>query len=177
MGNSGALNRWRKGYAAKVKADVAAAEMERIRGKHGSLTAEVVVDESRPEAAPLHPEFEWDDFKAAEHYRTYQARTMIRAIEVVIESGDAEPRPVYTLAQAADEERTSYHPTEIVVVRPDLLSDALSRLEDCARKSQGAVDALLDAAKSSGAEPDRLARIVLAQKAFQAAAATVAALH
>jgi hypothetical protein len=39
-----------------------------------SLTPAVVVEESRDEAALLHPMFEWDDASAAERYRQGMAR-------------------------------------------------------------------------------------------------------
>ena len=51
----------------------------------GLLTPELVVDESREENAPLHPVFEWDDKKAAEHYRVMQAGSLIRNVTVKIE--------------------------------------------------------------------------------------------
>ena len=44
-----------------VTADQAGDELARIYVEKGELTAPLVVDESRPEEAPLHPAFEWDD--------------------------------------------------------------------------------------------------------------------
>lgn len=70
---------------AKVSAQTAGEELARIEKENGSLTPELVVDESREENAPLHPVFEWDDKKAAEHYRVMQAGSLIRNVTVKIE--------------------------------------------------------------------------------------------
>lgn len=70
---------------ARVSAQTAGEELARIEKEKGSLTPELVVDESRREEAPLHPVFEWDDKKAAEHYRVMQAGSLIRNVTVKIE--------------------------------------------------------------------------------------------
>lgn len=69
---------------SSVSADVAGNLMREMADRN-ELTASNLVDVSRPEDAPLHPCFEWDDAVAAEHYREEQARCIIRAIEVVVE--------------------------------------------------------------------------------------------
>ena len=70
---------------ARVGAQIAGEELARIEKEKGSLTPEMVVDESREEDAPLHPVFEWDDKKAAESYRIVQAGSLIRNVTVKIE--------------------------------------------------------------------------------------------
>ena len=72
-------------YKGKVTAEEAAAELERIRRKHGILRPELVVDESRDEMSVLHRVFQWDDAIAAEQYRKTQARNLIDSITVVVE--------------------------------------------------------------------------------------------
>lgn len=52
------------------------------------LTAKNLVDVSRPEDAPLHDYFEWDDNIAAERYRESQGGYLIRAIVEVEEETD-----------------------------------------------------------------------------------------
>ena len=49
----------------------------------GKLTAHNMVEINRPEEAPLHPVFEWDDSVAGEKWREHQARHVINAIIVV----------------------------------------------------------------------------------------------
>lgn len=75
---------WRPGSVHKVKASVAAAECERLESE-GRLTAEAMVEDSRPEDAPLHCEFQWDDSIAAEEWRKSQARGIINSLVVVSE--------------------------------------------------------------------------------------------
>jgi hypothetical protein len=67
-----------------VDAQTAGEELDRIRQEHGTLEPGTVVDESRPEEAPLHPAFEWCDPKAAELYREHQATHLIKQVRVVV---------------------------------------------------------------------------------------------
>lgn len=63
--------------------------LERIQEKHGGeVQTSVVVDIARDEASPLHDYFEWDNTKAAEKHRLWQARQLIDHITVVIEDPD-----------------------------------------------------------------------------------------
>ena len=77
-----------------VDAQTAGEELDRIRKEHGTLEPGTVVDESRPEEAPLHPAFEWHDPKAAELYREHQATHLIKQVRVVVE-----PRPRQELVE------------------------------------------------------------------------------
>lgn len=74
-----------------VNAQTAGEELDRIRQEHGTLEPGTVVDESRPEAAPLHPAFEWDDPVAAEKYREHQASHLIKQVRVVVQPRDPQP--------------------------------------------------------------------------------------
>lgn len=80
------IYKWKTNYH-KVKPDVAGAELERIEKSKG-LTAKNVVEESRPQDAPLHKEFTWDDKLAAEKYREEEARCLIRDIIVELDGDD-----------------------------------------------------------------------------------------
>jgi len=60
-------------------------ELDRIYQRDGVLIPAVVVDEARPEDAPLHPSFTWDDGIAAEEWRRQEARRIIRLHRIVIE--------------------------------------------------------------------------------------------
>jgi len=77
-----ATYRWKPRSIHKVNAETAARALDDILARHGALTPRLVVEESRPEDAPLHPEFEWDDHAAAELYREYQARYIIQSVTV-----------------------------------------------------------------------------------------------
>lgn len=82
--------------AYSVSADVAGRVMEDLENGPG-LTAKNLVDVSRPEDAPLHSVFEWNDSTAAELYRENQARRLIASIEIVREDVpevEVEEKPV-----------------------------------------------------------------------------------
>lgn len=48
------------------------------------ITAEKVVEAARDPKHPLHRDFDWDDSRAAHHYRLDQARAIIASVRVVI---------------------------------------------------------------------------------------------
>jgi hypothetical protein len=77
--------------ALGVDAQTAGSELDRIRRRDGTIRPDVVVDEARPEEAPLHPAFEWRDPVAAEQWREHQASTLIKVVRVV-PAGHVEPR-------------------------------------------------------------------------------------
>ena len=111
----------------KTDPDVAAKELARIRKEEGTLTPEAVVDAARPEDAPLHEEFEWNDSEAAEKYRRQQARTMIRCL-VRLETNTTPPHRVYTHVKQEGAKRAEYMPTVTVATKTALLEDAVARL-------------------------------------------------
>ena len=76
--------RFKKSSYIKVDAQTAGEVCEQLAA-NDSLTAKNLVDVSRPEDAPLHNAFEWDDAIAAESWRESQARHIINSIELVTE--------------------------------------------------------------------------------------------
>ena len=75
----------RKGSRIKqADAEIIGPALEKIKQRHKTLTAELILAEARRRRSPLNQFFEWDDTKAANQYRLVQARTMRGAIEVVI---------------------------------------------------------------------------------------------
>lgn len=87
-----AASKWvfSSGYISKVRPDVAGPIIEDLANRD-CLTAENLVEVSRPVDAPLHPAFEWDDTVAAELYRRYQANNLIHSIRIISE-GQKEPQ-------------------------------------------------------------------------------------
>jgi len=98
-----------------VPAQEAGTELERIYDKHGALEAAVVVDESRPEDAVLHPCFEWRDPVAAELWRNHQARGIISCIVTVKETRSGEMAPTRAFFHVSD----GYTPVDVVLKTPD----------------------------------------------------------
>lgn len=81
--------KWKDAARLKTDAQTAGEICEKLE-KSGGLTAKRLVDESRPEDAPLHKEFEWNDATAAEAYREEQARYIIRSLIVQPEATKSE---------------------------------------------------------------------------------------
>lgn len=180
---------FKAGARYSVAADVAGAELERIQNQRGVIEPRVVVEESRPEAAPLHPVFEWNDDKAAENYRTWQARSLIKSVRVIeMRDGADVPVPVYvhvptaTAAKADDDGAVQtpagYQPVSVVVQRPDMYVSALGELQRKIGGAREALDSLQRAAKDApDTDQERMARISIAVQAMQTASAAVQALH
>lgn len=74
----------KSGARLPVSPQVAGDECERLES-NGGLTPRRLVDASRPEDAPLHKCFEWNDGIAAERWRETQAAYIIRSVEVKVE--------------------------------------------------------------------------------------------
>ena len=75
---------WKPGARIKADAQEAGEVLNRLE-REGRLSAKGLLDESRPEDAPLHKEFEWNDGVAAENWREHQARHIIASILVLPE--------------------------------------------------------------------------------------------
>ena len=73
-----------------IRADAqTAGEMCERLASEGRLTARDLVEENRPEDAPLHDEFEWDNDAAADRWREHQARHIINCL--VVRKDTSEP--------------------------------------------------------------------------------------
>lgn len=125
---------WGAGAHVKTDAQIAGEEMERLRTRHnGRLESKMLVEASRPETAPLHGEFEWDDAQAAESYRQEQAKYLIRHIAVVIDKPNAEPSSVRAFVSVMRDDDRSYtsvgHALSDDELRPQVLRQAWAELE------------------------------------------------
>lgn len=130
------IYQWKLPGVIPVDAQTAGDELERIYDERGDLSPAAIVDESRPESAPLHPCFEWNDALAAEKYREAQAQHIVRSIVAVCERGDAEPIEARAFVAVGD--GGGYKPISVVINTPEqydaLLGTALRELEAFRRK-------------------------------------------
>lgn len=78
---------WKPGARIKADAQETGEILNRLE-REGRLSAKGLLDESRPEDAPLHKEFEWNDGVAAENWREHQARHIIASILVIPEKSE-----------------------------------------------------------------------------------------
>jgi hypothetical protein len=117
-----------------VKSDLVKQELLRIAEAHGGKLRPIdVVAAARPKSSPLHSKFQWDDTKAAESYRLWQARQLIK---VVVEKivGSLEPQQIMvSLTPDRKLEGGGYRIlTDVLGNRPQreqLLADALLDME------------------------------------------------
>lgn len=145
---------WKTGFF-KADPNVAAGVMAKLSAEN-NLTASSLVDVSRPEDAPLHDDFEWNDDVAAELYRQDQARSMIRSIVVVSEdSPKQETTRAYVIVQP---ETHNYEPIQMVVKDEDklqLLYKQAKRELDSFKTKYAGIKAFADLFKAIDALPER----------------------
>jgi hypothetical protein len=167
---------------AGIDPAIAATELERLSKKNGGLTPPDVVGAARPKDAPLHSAFEWDNGLAAEQFRLVQARTLIRAVQVVYEDSDGTERtaPVFAhVISSGDDEEDDvcrYYPVTEIVASPSMFDAALDGLRRHLNACSRAVDELLEAARRAGPKERRAAaKIAPIREHLRHAAAHVAA--
>lgn len=108
-------------------------ELNRLRDMESlGLTAQGVVDAARPESSPLHSIFEWDDTLAARRFRKYQARALIKSIEVVRVDNENISRPVPGFVNVVKREqgnapRRVYECTTTAMKSPDMRAQVISK--------------------------------------------------
>ena len=145
---------WKSGYSHKVKPEVAGAVFEELEKKEG-LTAQTLVDASRPEDAPLHKEFEWEDTIAAEKWREQQARVLIAHLTIRMEEVEEAP-PVRAYVSLQDDTSKYEHIT--TVLRDTKKTDVLFDVAMKELKAFKAKYASLEVFAELFAEIDRLER-------------------
>lgn len=103
---------WKAGVRMSVNAQDAGEICARLDAE-GRLTQSELVNESRPEDAPLHKAFEWNDSVAAEKYRNVQAGQIIRSVEVVTQHIEKPTRAFVSIEVAPN--KREYHDIEVVM--------------------------------------------------------------
>ena len=124
--------KWKEGSHHKVSAQIAG-EVCAALEERGELTAQNLVEVSRPEDAPLHEEFTWDNDVAAELWRKHQAQHIISHISLKTET----PTPVRAFFNI-EVKSPNYESLNTIVKHEDkydaLLRTALRELEAFRRK-------------------------------------------
>ena len=123
---------WKEGARISFPAQVAGRVCAALE-EQNALTAQRLVDESRPEDAPLHAAFEWNDTIAAEEWRKHTARHIINSL-VIREEAQAPVRAFFNIRA----EGSSYQSIHAIIRRPDkmdcLLGEAYAEMEVFRRK-------------------------------------------
>lgn len=126
-----------------------------IYRRDGRVTPDALVEESRPEDAPLHKMFEWNDTRAASLYRREQARTIIRRVTIQVDENTQAPAFLHVPSEPREQ---SYLPTEVAV------SDSVQweiAMADVKRQLSGALKRVrsLEHLAKSRAEKAKLRRV------------------
>ena len=109
-------------------------ELETIRKNHGGvLRAADVVQFARNPKTELHDRFTWDDNKAAEEYRLWQAREIIRvAVTIIPRANNALHRAYVSMMADRQADGGGYRSIHVVLSNPTqralLLQEALAEL-------------------------------------------------
>ena len=126
-----------------VPAETAGAELERVEKKHGMVTPELVLEESRGQKAPLHKCFEWNDSVAAEKYRLNQAGQIIKNLVVVLDDyQQSEPVRAFVNVMPEAPARTGEFINIVSAMKAEetratILANALRELQEFKRKYKG----------------------------------------
>lgn len=133
------IYQWKSGAHVILDAQQAGEELERVRTAHnGRLTSEMVADAARPEDAPLHSAFEWDDAKAATKWRIEQAGYLIRSIEIIVDRENEEGAPIRAFVSVERDQDRSYTSTAHALadeeLRKQVLGQAWKELEAWRRR-------------------------------------------
>jgi hypothetical protein len=140
--------KFRDGFVAPagITPETTHEELCRIADRDGGITARAVVDDAKPEKAPLHKAFEWEDAVAGDHWRLHQASNLTRAVVVI--HVDAEPTREF-INVSPMREPAVYQPRAVIVESPVMLeavrSDALSRISSVRRIVEDTINLLADA--------------------------------
>lgn len=137
LGGDSVIYKVKSGFRVKANmAQTIGEECERLESE-GRLTPKALVDESRPDDAPLHGCFEWNDTVAAEMYRQTQAAYLIRSVEVTVtESSEPTRAFVATVSDDVREYKTVGYMLRSSDGREALLDSARRELLSFRRKYQ-----------------------------------------
>lgn len=101
-----------------------------------SVKPEEIVDKARDESTELHKCFEWDDTKAAEKYRVYQARQIV--CHLIVKEVNNEPQKQEVRFFYKTDSQEGYKPVSYIMRNEDeyqkLLDQALSELKAFEKK-------------------------------------------
>ena len=127
---------WKSGTRIKADAQECGEMFEKLSETEEGLTAETLLEANKPETAPLHNEYEWNDSKAAHEWRLQQSRHFINSIAIKVLTKDEEE--IAVRAFHITTEKSCYESITAIITEKDkreaLLASALSELNAFKRK-------------------------------------------
>lgn len=148
------------GPRPSIDAQTIGEELQRIESRHGLIDPHVVLDASRPDDAPLHDHFEWDDAVAGEKWRLEQSRALIRSVEIIHETTEARVPAFVNVSSVG-----GYVSAATVQNRPDLYHEALREYRSRIAAAATQLEKLEELAPSAEKPKHRKDRKVLEQLA------------
>jgi hypothetical protein len=130
------------------------AVLDDLHAEHDGLTPQTVVSAATNPTSPLHNYFQWDDGKAADSYRLWQARQLIKSIK--IERPDGKQMPKYLSVKIGETRR--YEEISSLVQDVDKWSAVLADASQSLRDVEKHVDDLIYVARSG--KRDRTSRLL-----------------
>lgn len=101
------------------------AALKAIEDRNGRLTAQAVVSAAKAARHPLHKYFTWDDKKAGHQHRLWQARELIKRVEVRVEVENIAIRSVAYVRDPGVGPRQGYRSVVAIRREPDSARAAL----------------------------------------------------
>lgn len=132
-----------RAFNAPMAPEVVGEEIRRIDREIGPVTPRVLLEESRPATAPLHEIFEWNDKRAAEKWRGYQAQEAIMCLQVVVKEGSVPiPATAYIVVDEGGDQAGRGHVSMMAVLddaprRREFLLKELTTIEGHLRRTEG----------------------------------------
>lgn len=157
-----------------VPAQVAGEELAKIYDANGVIKPEAVVNAARPNDAPLHPAFEWDDPIAAEKYREWQSRCLIKAV-TIIPAEQEQKQIAFVNVQTTNPGTQGYHPVQFVVQQPEMFAIALSRLITGMKTQEAGINQLRELAEKKG--DDVIKKVAIALEAIGTASTALTSIQ
>ena len=103
-----------------------------LHKKHGTLTAELVVEDAKRSDSPLHEMFEWDTQKAAMQHWLDVARQLIRNVRVIINNEDRIIKaPYFVRDPSLPSDQQGYTTVDRLRTAPEMARDAVA--DECSR--------------------------------------------
>ena len=103
--------------------------LELIKKQKGKLKPQYVIEDAKDKSSPLHNVFQWDDSKAGNEYRLFQARQLIaRIVEVVIVEGKPVQMKSFFNIQHDKNDEQVYITLKESVTNPDYKQQVLDQL-------------------------------------------------
>lgn len=123
-------------------------ELKKLCKKHnGILKPEIVVDAARSITSPLHKYFTWSDIEAAENYRLWEARKLLRVTVIFLPNENGEyirVRAFQSLTTDREKEGGGYRTTVSVLSnnqqRQQMIDDALNEMQCFQQKYKNIVE-------------------------------------